>query len=84
MVTILLMCLVDIEKKYTRFAGNFEDHADARVRFGANCQIEHKSGLPAEPLNVSIGRLFALYRPGVHHGHRRRRHNKHNKKKTFS
>ena len=22
-------------------------------------------GLPAEPLNVSIGQLFALYRPGT-------------------
>ena len=44
MVTILLMCLVDNEKKYTRFAGDFEDHADARMRFGAHLSIEHDQG----------------------------------------
>ncbi len=44
MVTILLMCLVDNEKKYTRFAGNFEDHADAPVQFGAHHPIEHNQG----------------------------------------
>ena len=44
MVTILIMCLVDNEKKYTRFAGDFEDHADAPVRFGAHRRIEHNQG----------------------------------------
>ena len=44
MVSILLMCLVDNEKKDTRFAGNFKDHADARVQFGKNCPIEHNQG----------------------------------------
>ena len=44
MVTILLMCLVDNEKKYTRFAGDFEDHADAQVRCGAHRPIEHNQG----------------------------------------
>ncbi len=44
MVTILLMCLVNNEKKYTRFSGNFEDHADAPLQFGAHCQIEHNQG----------------------------------------
>ena len=62
---MFIMCLVNNEKKYTRFAGDFEDHADARVRFGAHRQIEHESGLPAEPLIVSIGRLFTPYRPGT-------------------
>ena len=39
MVTLLLLSLVDdekIHKKYKRFAGHFEDHADAPVRFGAH------------------------------------------------
>ena len=44
MVTILLLCLVDNEKKYTRFAGNFKDHADALVQFGGHCPIEHNQG----------------------------------------
>ena len=44
MVTILLMCLVDNENKYTRFAGNFKDYADAPVRFGAYLRIEHDQG----------------------------------------
>ena len=44
MVTILLMCLVDNEKKYTRFAGDFEDHADALVQFGTHRPIEHNQG----------------------------------------
>ena len=44
MVAILLMCLVDNEKKYTRFTGNFEDHEDAPVQFGAHCPIEHNQG----------------------------------------
>ena len=44
MVTILLMCLVDNEKKYTRFAGNFEDHADAPVQFGAHRLIANTQG----------------------------------------
>jgi hypothetical protein len=59
------MCLVNNEKKYTRFAGNFKNHADAPLRFGAHRPIEHDQWLPAEPLNVSIGRLFAPYRPGT-------------------
>ncbi len=80
---MFIMCLVNNEKKYTRFAGDFRDHADARVRFGAHRPIDHESGLPAEPLIVSIGRLFSPYCPGVRHGHRRRGHNKHNKKKNF-
>ncbi len=44
MVTLLLMCLVDNEEKYTRFAGNFKDHADAPLQFGAHCRIEHNQG----------------------------------------
>ncbi len=44
MATILLMCLVNNDKKYTRFAGNFEDHADVPLRFGAHCRIEHNQG----------------------------------------
>ncbi len=44
MVTILLMCLVDNEKKYNRFAGNFEDHVDLPLQFGAHLQIEHNQG----------------------------------------
>ena len=59
------MCLVNNEKKYTRFAGNFEEHADAPLQFGAHRPIEHNQWLPAEPLNVSIGRLFAPYRSGT-------------------
>ncbi len=43
MVTILLMCLVNNEKN-TRFAGNFEDHADAPVQFGAHLPIEDNQG----------------------------------------
>ena len=38
------MCLVTNEKKYTSFAGNFEHHADAPLRFGAHCGIEHNQG----------------------------------------
>ena len=44
MVTILLMCLVNNGKKYTRFTGNFEDHADALLQFGAHRRIEHNQG----------------------------------------
>ena len=44
MVTVFLMCLVNNERKYTRFAGNFEDHADALLRFGAHFRIEHNQG----------------------------------------
>ena len=51
MVTLLLVSLVDdekntqkIHKKYTRFAGHFEDHADAPVRFGVHRPIEHNQG----------------------------------------
>ena len=44
MVTILLMCLVNNEKKYTRFAGNIEDHANAPLQFGAHRWIEHNQG----------------------------------------
>ena len=44
MVTKLLMCLVNNEKKYTRFASYFEDHADASLQFGAHCRIEHNQG----------------------------------------
>ena len=47
MVTLLLVSLVDekkIHKKYTRFAGNFDDHADALLRFGAYCLIDHNQG----------------------------------------
>ncbi len=33
-------------KKYTRFAGNFDDHADALLQFGAHCLIKHNQGLP--------------------------------------
>ena len=59
------MCLVDNETKYTRFAGDFEDHADARVRFGVHRPIEHNQGFTRKPLNVSIGQLFAHYCPGT-------------------
>ena len=61
---MLLLFLVDNEKKYTRFAGNFEDHADAPLRFGAHRLIEHDQWLLAEPLSVSIGKLFAPYCSG--------------------
>ena len=51
MVILLLYSLVDDEKnaqkmhkKYTRFAGNFDDHADAPLRLGAHRLIEHNQG----------------------------------------
>ena len=44
MVTSVLLSLVNNEKKYTRFAGNFDDHADAPLRFGAHRPIEHNQG----------------------------------------
>jgi len=31
-------------KKYTRFAGHFDDHADAPVGCGTHCPIEHNQG----------------------------------------
>ena len=63
MVTILLLSLVDIEKN-TRFAGHLDDHADALVRCGASPDGA-QPGLHAEPLDVAIGRLLSLYRPGA-------------------
>ena len=45
MVTVMLLSLVYNEKKYTRFAGNFDDHADAPLRFKAHRPIEHNQGL---------------------------------------
>ena len=44
MVTLLLLSLVNNEKKYTRFAGKFDDHADALLRFGTHSSIEHDQG----------------------------------------
>ena len=44
MVTILLLSLVDYEKKYKRFAGHFDYHVDAPVRCGAHRLIEHDQG----------------------------------------
>jgi len=47
MVAILLLSLVDDEKKhkkYTRFAGHFEDHVDAPVQFGAHRPIVNNQG----------------------------------------
>ena len=44
MVTVLLLSLVNNEKKYTRFAGDFDDHADVPLQFGAHCPIEHDQG----------------------------------------
>ncbi len=44
MVTLLLMRLVNNEKKSTRFAGNFEDYADAPLQFGAHRRIDHNQG----------------------------------------
>ena len=44
MVTVMLLSLVNNENKYTRFAGNFDDHADSPLRFGAYCLIEHDQG----------------------------------------
>ena len=44
MVILLLYSLVDDEKKYTRFAGNFDDHADVPLQFGAHLLIEHNQG----------------------------------------
>ena len=47
MVSLLLVSLVDdekIHKKYTRFAGHFEDHVDVPVQFGAHRPIEHDQG----------------------------------------
>ena len=47
MVTVLLLSLVDDEKntqQYTRFAGNFDYHADVPVQFGAHPPIEHNQG----------------------------------------
>ena len=41
MVLLLLYSLVDNEKKYTRFAGLFDDYADAPVQFGEHHPIEH-------------------------------------------
>jgi hypothetical protein len=38
------MYLVNNEKKYTRFAGVFDEHADAPLRFGAHRPIEHDQG----------------------------------------
>ena len=81
MVTILrmLMCLVDNENKYTRFAGDFEDHADARVRFGAHRPMSttRASGGATERLQRAIIRTVLPWH--IRHGHQRRRHNKHNK-----
>ena len=44
MVTVLLLSLVNNEKKYTRFAGNFKDHADAPLQFGVHRPIERDQG----------------------------------------
>ena len=44
MVTVLLLYLVNNEKYYTRYAGNFEDHADAPLQFGTHRLIEHDQG----------------------------------------
>ena len=41
---MFFMYLVDNEKKNTRFAGDFEDHADALLQFGAHLPIEHDQG----------------------------------------
>ena len=41
MVTLLLLSLVNNEKK---IPGNFDDHADAPLQFGAHFPIEHNQG----------------------------------------
>ena len=58
------MSLVNNEKKYTRFAGNFDDHADA-VAIRSASPNRAQLGLHTEPLNISIGQLFTPYRPGT-------------------
>jgi hypothetical protein len=44
MVIILLLSLVDDEKKYRRFAGYFNDHVDALMRCSTHCLIDHNQG----------------------------------------
>ena len=44
MVTLLLLSLVNNKIKDNRFDGNFDDHLDAPLRFGAHCLIEHDQG----------------------------------------
>ena len=39
--------------------------------------------LHAKPLDSTIGRVLALYRPGGRHGHRRHHWSKHNTKHNF-
>ncbi len=63
MVTILLMCLVNNEKKYTRFAGNFNDHANAPLRFGAHFQIEHNQGFTRSHCTSPLGNYLHRIAP---------------------
>ncbi len=36
---------IDVNKKYTSNAGNFDRHADAAMQFGAHCPMKHISDL---------------------------------------
>ena len=55
MVIILLLSLVDNGKKYMRFSGHFDDHADALVQCGAHCPMDYNQGFT---------QLLAPYCPG--------------------
>ena len=55
MVIILLLSLVDDEKKYTRIAGHFDDHADAPVQCGAHCPMDHNKGFTRSHWTLPLG-----------------------------
>ncbi len=70
MVTVMLLSLVNNEKNTLGLQAIFMTMRMRRCNLYAPNRAQ--PGLHAEPLNVSIGLLFAPYCPGVRHGHRRR------------
>ncbi len=61
---------IDNNNKCRQIAGDFDCHADAAVRRGAHCPMEHiqHPGFHLKPLDAAIKQVPAPYHPGGRHG----------------
>jgi hypothetical protein len=52
-------------KQYTYFAGNFDCHGDAAVRFGAHCPMEHIPGFTRSHWMQPLGKYLGCIAPAA-------------------
>ena len=66
-------------KKYARFAGHFDGHADALAQRGAHCPIEPNQGFTLSHWTLPLGKYTHRIAPNGRHGHQWWQHTKHKK-----